>query len=105
MKVALSRDVVEGRGGNAGGASVGPGGEVQRRGDEEPDLDGVRKAGETGGTDLGPVDAVGGVVAGDAIPDAGEPQPPGRGRSGGAGESRAVLRGVGLPAVPLRAGG
>ena len=71
--------MVEGRGGTAGGPLVGPGSEVHRRGDEEPDLDRVRKAGETGRTDLGPVDIVGGVVADNDVPDSGEPQPPGRG--------------------------
>src|SRR6266568_3822085 len=80
-KATLSGDLVEAGGGDAGGRGTGPGGEVRRGRDEQPDLDRMGKAGQAGRSDLGPAGAVGGVVAGDDVPGPGEPQPPRGGRS------------------------
>jgi energy-coupling factor transporter ATP-binding protein EcfA2 len=55
LDAAADGDLAEVGGGDAGSPDGGPGREVLRRGDEQPDLDRAPKPGQAGGPDLGPV--------------------------------------------------
>src|SRR5205823_4736149 len=74
-RLALQADVVE----DGGGLSEATGPlrhcQVARGGDEEPNLHRGRQPGQVSRADLGPVRAVGRLVAGERVTGAGQPEP------------------------------
>ena len=77
---------------------------VRRGRGEQPGLDGRRQPGQVNGAHLGPVRAVGRVVAGDRVAGAGQPQPARGGRGDGARLARRVVGVVVLHAYPVVCG-
>src|SRR5262245_66560340 len=73
--VALQVDVVEDRGGLSEAVCPFTYRQVAWGGDEEPDPHRGRQSGQVGHADLGPVRAVGGLVAGQRVTRAGQPEP------------------------------
>ncbi len=74
---------------------------VRRGGGEQPGLDGRRQPGQADGADLGPVRAVGRLVAGDRVAGAGQPQPARGCRGDGARLARRVVGVVVLHPHPV----
>ena len=87
----------------AGAAERVLGHRVARRGSEHADLDGRRQPGELDRAHLGPVRAVGGVVAGDRVAGASQPQPARMRRRNGTGHPGGVPGEVVLHPDPVTA--